>query len=384
MSLYSKFLEALFGRFLAFLSLFVAKDESIWVFGAWFGHRYSDNSRYFYEWININKPEITSIWITKTKKLIYDVPSDMKVYYYLSLLGIYYILKARVTVYVINDSDILRGSVTSKSLRVNLWHGIPLKKIHADAIASMSSVSHRFMKSIHHKFIRNDIIISSSSFVQNLFASAFRKNHEDIIITGFPRTDILFKNTRKGKSCESKNILYTPTYRQGKKESFDLHGLNFELLENINNVLCLNNAFLTIRPHYFHRNEFKQILCQYSNIGLDVSDSIEHAYEAADFLITDYSSCMFDYLCLDRPIIFFPYDLEEYQEKERNFYFDYNEIVVGDIFYTWQELIDSFFSVINKYEDNHSEIRNKLKSRLYDHTDAKSCSRLYEAIKSRL
>ncbi len=77
-------------------------------------------------------------------------------------------------------------------------------------------------------------------------------------------------------------------------------------------------------------------------------NDITNLYLVSDMLITDYSSVMFDYSILNRPMFFFMYDLESYRDELRGFYFDVIKEIPGPISKTTEELIKD----IEKYDHN--------------------------------
>ncbi|MGX8694635.1 MAG: CDP-glycerol glycerophosphotransferase family protein, partial [Methanobrevibacter sp.] len=83
-------------------------------------------------------------------------------------------------------------------------------------------------------------------------------------------------------------------------------------------------------------------------------DSIEEMFLVSDILITDYSSVMFDYAILDRPIFLYTYDMEEYRDKLRGIYFDIEELSPGPILYTSKEVEEAILNI----DDTESETRD--------------------------
>ena len=100
-----------------------------------------------------------------------------------------------------------------------------------------------------------------------------------------------------------------------------------------------------------------------------------------DAMISDYSSVYFDFLLLDRPIIYYVPDLEEYQEKCRGFYEPYENLTAGIKTRTEEELIDAMQDVINGI-DNYKEDRKRLRDQTFKYQDGKNCERVVEWIKS--
>jgi len=98
-----------------------------------------------------------------------------------------------------------------------------------------------------------------------------------------------------------------------------------------------------------------------------------------DILITDYSSVFFDYLLTDNPIIFAPFDYEKYLTKDRELYYDYDEVTPGPKCKNWAEVLEWVF----KFKDNselYKDERKKVKDRFHKYHDNKSCDRVYKEI----
>ncbi len=199
--------------------------------------------------------------------------------------------------------------------------------------------------------VRYDYFISPSAFTTEKFTTAFdleALGKTDILIeTGYPRNDLLYNfdetfsqqvKEKLGISDEHRKIiLYAPTFRDNLHDGAgyicDLH-LDFDRLRN-----DLGDEYLILfRAHYFVANQFD--FGRYEGFVLDVSelDDITPLYTIADLLVTDYSSVLFDYACLKRPMVFYMYDLEEYADAIRGFYLDIDELP-GPIVKTEDELI---------------------------------------------
>lgn len=357
------------------------KDDNIWVFGAWFGYRYADNSKYLFEWVNNNKPDVKAVWITKSKDVLGLIDESNTAYYYLSLRGLYYILRAKVFLYTGSVNDILMEAATRKSIKLNLWHGTPFKKImHDDIIFDQKNVVKSFLRKVlRWSSIKDDYVIAPSEEVQNILASAFALSEKNVWLTGYPRNDILIQNKDQATRKASKVILYAPTHRQAGQGEMCESLFNKDQLEILNEHLTCNDAYFKVRMHHCHWGSLNGLLDSYSRIGLDTAADIEISLLDADFLITDYSSCMFDYLLLDRPIIYFPYDLEQYNKVDRDFYYSFEDIVAGDVYYTWETLLENFISCVTDYRDCHSAVRRKIRNKFYA-LDDDSSRRVYSAV----
>lgn len=224
---------------------------------------------------------------------------------------------------------------------IQCWHGTPLKRLGFDIenyTGSQSSTD-----DLRHNYtidaMRYTDMPSPSPFYTEKITSAFNLKalgKENIFMEcGYPRNDFLYSYTQEQKEeirktlgvPEGKKIvLYAPTWRENQHEAgvgytYDL-GVDFDVLQRE-----LGDDFVILfRAHYFISNAFD--FEKYEGFIVNVSNynDINHLYVAADMLITDYSSVFFDYANLDRPIIFYMYDFEEYKNNMRDFYLDIEEL----------------------------------------------------------
>ncbi|MEE0980166.1 MAG: CDP-glycerol glycerophosphotransferase family protein, partial [Acutalibacteraceae bacterium] len=142
-----------------------------------------------------------------------------------------------------------------------------------------------------------------------------------------------------------KIILYAPTFRgNSPEESYNDQPLDYAFLKE---TLGKDYA-LVLKLHPFTAKKYKLTEEQEKQFGdfvFDASNSIsvETALCAADYLVADYSSLVFEYALLDKPMIFFAYDLEKYKH-DRSFYFEYESFVPGRIVMTNEEIAASILS----------------------------------------
>ena len=218
-------------------------------------------------------------------------------------------------------------------------------------------------------------LLSPSAFCTDIFASAWNLRAcnmtNKILEVGYPRNDSLFQfneldvlrikqNILKNEfeqSKEKKVILYAPTWRDNQ---YDLKigytyqpPIDFDKLQKE----LGKDYIILFRAHYLVANSFD--FEKYKGFVYDVSlyPDINELYMCADLLITDYSSVLFDYANLKRPMIFYMYDLERYQEDIRGFYINLEEMP-GPIVKTQSELI-SAIKYSKKYEKEYGEFLMK-------------------------
>lgn len=329
-----------------FISFFVPKNKSIWVFGAWEGKSYSDNSRYFMEYVKLNHPDIKCYWVTKDVKTINEL-SQKQINFLnpYSLRGIRILATASVAVCTHGMHD-FAGVLSSKAFLVYLSHGFPLKKIGLDA-ASSKFIYSRFARSFMRlvpSFRYPDLFICPNETSIPRFSSAFGLPLNKFISIGFSRWRPILEFQKKENMIGEKiKILYAPTQREFGWVDFEFcHG---EDLERLALLLKKLNAALYVRPHpalsvaglnYALKNYGDVIVDYSSNVVADINQNL------AEFsiLISDYSSLIFDYMVTGGVVISLVPDIEEYVSSSPGIYGNYADSVPGPIFLSWSDLID--------------------------------------------
>lgn len=382
---------------LALISMVFPKDKNLWVFGAWFGQRYSDNSRYLFEYACMNEPEIRAVWLTRSRKIAEEVKrSGSEACTVNSLRGFWAALRAGAA-FICSDLIDVNPAACYGALKVQLWHGIPLKKIGLDdrITANPDLPRHlRFLKKIwRHLFYRYDLVVSSSPVVSGRFVSAFGIKKEQVLITGYPRYDIILKGTPAGvpalevqrsKWNADRIIFYAPTFRQQSGDGSEL--FNDLDIRKLGRCLAFHNAAFFIKLHYVQRshaalsnseiNQYRMHL-----LSEDEAPDINYILPHTDLLITDYSSVYFDYLLLNRPIIFSPFDIENYRAADREFYEDYDHATPGPKCRNWDEVISTLDDIL-RGNDTYREARIE-KLQIYNSfLDTKNCERIVKQIKN--
>lgn len=371
------------GTFCYTLSYFYPKNKDLWIYGAWFGKKFNDNSMYFYKYMINTHTEVKSVWITKDKK-IYDYLKKGKypVEKANSFKGIMLHLRAGVAVLTSGKYDVNQNFLSGKTKIIQLWHGIPLKKIVYDTYLNNiynSFVKYLFFLPVLRNLLRFDIVITTSEYLKKRYANAFKLKDCQVPATGYPRNDIFFKSEKSNPNKE-KVILYAPTLRNEGLDGRTAEIISLDKLTKVNEALKESNSMLYIKLHYKEENFLKDI--ELSNIILLKRDpffDMQEFLTRTDILITDYSSIYFDYLLLDRPIIFFAYDLDDYIRNDRGFYDKYEDVTPGPVAKSWSEVIENIEESL-KYPDKYSRERKLLCNKCWDHQDGNSSNRVYEEI----
>jgi CDP-glycerol glycerophosphotransferase (TagB/SpsB family) len=383
----------LLGDILYLLSLIIPRRKNLWIFGAWFGQRYSDNPRALFEYVNSKYPEIEAVWLTRNievKKIIEKY--NYRAHYTFSLAGIWSSLRAGAGIICTDIRDL--NLFTSGGLKViQLWHGSPIKKIIFDDRLAFKRPS--AIKSILFPFSRlkfsQYLFTAASEEVKSKLAGAFRVDPDHVKVTGYPRNDLFYRRETRHLSTisELKEIrlncrigIYLPTHRSEGKTEY-LKNMIPELKE-LDSRLKEMNIILLIKQHFYHQNTGEDDFAGFTNIRFISDRDIEHDIHAilplTDFLITDYSSILFDYLLLGKPVIFFPFDMGDYAESDREFYYEYGNITPGPVVKSWSELADKLKDVLENPEP-YSRERENLLDKFNHFKDGDSSARVFGEIR---
>lgn len=386
---------AVFDNVFYFISFFVRKNSNIWAFGSMFGTRYADNSKYFFEYICKCRPEIRAIWFSANPEVVLSLRSKgYEAYRFYAPKGILLALRARVG-FISHSSvrDIRPFVFTPATVLVNLWHGIPLKRIALDD--NVSEVRNkRFCRYLQWLsqllcpgFRRQaDIFTAASAEDQRNFATAFNFPIEHIKITGYPRNDVLFnQGADQHRILAQKKGIYVPTFRGKENSSFDFFDqFGFDVKE-VDSFLATNNTQLYLKLHHFNfpTQPIQDLINAAENIFFYAQDDIYEELASFDFLITDFSSIYFDFMLTQKPIIFAPFDMAGFEGSVRQLYYDYDEVTPGPKAYNWPELLDCIAQVLHHPEE-YSECIINTRSRFHSYADDRSCERVYQEVMSLL
>ncbi|RJX19233.1 MAG: hypothetical protein C4563_08370, partial [Desulfobulbus sp.] len=367
---------------------------------------FTDNAKHFYLYLCTNatpQPDVIYLVFSReTYRLLAN--SRLPVCFYPGLRSIVYLLTANMVV-VDSAEWITHGKfqLAFRSKVIQLWHGAPLKQIelplYHQRTAKYPSLIRAFFnayKLLTGRHATNELVVSTSPFfTEKAFRPAFRaKCFAD---TGYPRNDALFAETKfesfqlpvyintdretiidimARKKSGSKIILYAPTFRKELAGPFSTGMFDLDRLDAFSRK---NHLFTVLKLHPVMAKQMPE--GQYSNVAVyDATGDIYPVLNLFDVLITDYSSIYFDYLLLDRPIIFFPYDYENYISSDRSLLFDYRLMTPGPICMNQDELEVALQEInFEKYSENRKEILDLV----FTYKDNMASLRLWEILHDR-
>lgn len=374
------------------------RNKNLWIFGSWFGQRYSDNSRIFFEYVNKNHPNIKPVWLSSNKKLTQKLKdcgyNAVQAY---SLKGFWYCLCARKA---------FSTSVNEFSLYFchgiefySLWHGMPLKKINNDDTNSGGAKQTSKVVLLISKILRTIFpwrsflnqkklyTVTNSDFFVQFLKTAFSISADRILKTGSPRCDALFDN-RKEKLIEiihqtypnSRIVLYMPTFRTGAwtgkifepfTEQYGFY--NEQFIE----ILKKENIVFLYKPHFADEILLfdKKLNERFITITDEDFDELYNFIGQVDILATDYSSIYFDFIATNKPVILCPFDYEDYLKFSRDHYFDYFQNIEGVKANNWGEFLDI---IINK---TYYTVSEEKRQKFAEFLDGQCCKKLFEEVR---
>lgn len=353
------------------------------MFASFLGKFYSDSPKYLYEYLyNTYGDELDYVWVINDKSV--KIPGNPKKVKRFSLA--YYKELAMSKYWVINGRQASRLHKRDSQEIISTWHGTPLKKLGLD-IGNVHTRDPNIKKSYIKVAKEWDYLISPNHYTTEILRSSFAYDG-DILETGYPRNDILYNATpeqvQKIKDdlnlpSDKKIVLYAPTWRDD--EYYDAGKMHFTLRLELDKLQkAIGDEYIVlVRTHYFVADKLD--LTPYEGFAYDVCryDDIAELYLISDILITDYSSVFFDYANLRRPILYYTYDLEKYENVLRGFYIDIHSEVPGPLLKTTEEVIDAIVN-IEDLKEEYADKYDKFYERFCSFEDGNASKRIVDEI----
>ena len=355
-----RFIMIFTGIFLSPVSWLIPKNKKRIIFCSTSNLRYNYNSKYLFEYFKNNYPVYEVKYILNNKELKERLEKEMGNYFIdtFSIKNIIYCLKAHT--WITSSLETPLGGIFLRwnRLVIHLGHGTPFKNI------GFLEKNIDIVKKIYYILIKNNFsyFLSTSHNFDEIMSKFLNVPLKRIFTNGQPRNDSLFINKKEflQKNFVIKkadiNILYAPTWRQ-KTETvlFPFADIDYKKLEK---YLQENNINIFLRIHPSFESEIDEEILKIKGIYVfnsKLAEDVTEYLSCFDILITDYSSIFIDYLLLNRPILFFPYDLEVYK-KEIGFTVDFEEHTPGPKIYDF----DAFLKEILKYQKDNKYYKEKL------------------------
>lgn len=358
------------------------KDPGLITIGSSGGHFCDENVLTFYKYliahnekayyvINKNSPHIDKVRIISPNRLVYRF----------SVRANLLVMRSSIILYDTSPDDLIkcRKKDLGKTITINITHGIhALKK-----------------KSIDDQYRRvlNDCYTITSSRFESSIVKDWGFSEESILMTGMPRFDILYKDKA---SSIMKKILYFPTWRPWfsrghfnptKDEINDFYHSDYfqkmqELIQSKELNSFLNNHGFSLNI-YVHKLLYKYLLAgkiikESSAVKfLKITANVQTEIIESSILITDYSSISIDFLFLDKAVILYQYDRDNFYSKTNGSYIKFSEID-DMVVYDFCELMHEIERRVNTSDFRPTEKGEQLIKKVVCFYDDKNCERLYD------
>lgn len=276
---------------------------------------------------------------------------------------------------------------------INLWHGIPLKRF--------GSASVEIPASLERSFRRNNAgcraVITSSRLDTLAMTSAFWPlSYADMWNTGLPRNDYItcpeerlpddLRAAERGLREElagRRLVMFLPTFKDNQADAY--YRFSTAELARLSAWMREHNVVLGVREHMADRA--RTYWHQLAPLGsIDLSNrrfpDLEVLYRVADGLVSDYSSCLVDFLLTGRPSASFAYDLDRYSQQERGLFYDLTKVLPGAVCRDFEELstaLEGFFTDQSADAAEDFEWRRRI---FFDHVDDQASRRVVARVKA--
>ena len=363
----------------------IRPDSHIWLFSSTDNSHYNYNSRYLFEYVKENLPEITPLFVINDPELRNSLSSKYGKQYFIeteNIQGIRQALSAGVW-FTSAGLPAYGTGLHKKRLIINLWHGVPLKKI-ALLDPNLKKAARIYFKKI---FSENyTCILTTSHELIPLMARSFAVSEDKIKVWGQPRNDGLFQKN----DCReilgqlfpdlpeyTKTVLYAPTFRDyGQVQLFPFKDFDQKQLEAF---LDEKNMLLFIRTHVAEQGSAAPYLGKRIRfLGNEQAEDVTGILNIFDCLITDYSSIYIDYLLTDKPMIFLPYDRQQYLDG-RGMNFDYDDVTPGPKPETFNDFLDAHSPKEDFWKSERTRV-NRLFNEIQHPCAADICNKVLKMI----
>lgn len=349
------------------------------VFESHLGKQYSDSPRAILEEIRRRGLPVTAIWSYAGGTPPDDLPAGVRTvqrwsWAYLRAL-------AQAEFWIDNQGFPLKLRKRPRTTYIQTWHGSALKRMGFDE-PKTRIMPERDQRDYQRALDRFDHFVVRGEHDVRTLAHAYRVPEAKLLRTGYPRNDALVRGrdatapapavrelaARLGIRPGLPVLLYAPTFRSGSDGKVRRFAPPFDADAFADRLG--DRCTLLVRPHYLNRLTLPPAV-EGRVIDVTAVPDITPLLLLADALITDYSSVMFDYALLQRPLVFYAYDWEEYAHDGRGTYFDLLEEAPGPVVRTQDELL----AVLADLDAVRTQYRGRLKDFLakygeYDRGDA--------------
>ena len=366
----------------------VPKKENLWVITSFRTKGYLDNSKYFYEHIVENHPEIDIHWLTKDKEVYTMLKEQNKpVSMMKSLEGIKLLSRANIAITDHNkmsDYSNICG-FNHKTKVVNLWHGVGFKAmgdgkevktvrepgvVYSDdiLIKETDGIFTKIKKAIKFVFVAPNRELFEKYFMLvcpgqervDMIGKMWNIPDETMFMAGHPR-DILSYSLEPDPA--NPKIMYAPTFRYDSNKELELVDGCVEAFGKIQELMEKINGTFTIRLHPHTWRDYGDKLTKklkiYDRIIIDDEKDVYTSLGTYSVVISDYSSISLDFALLDRPTIYYCPDIVWFKEKQAGFNLDFEQSIPGPLVKDWDAVLKKVEEYVEDPKKDSTKRRRK-------------------------
>lgn len=374
------YVRILLNLILCICSYFLLKKKGMVAIGCRDSTRFSGNPKYFFLYLCEQNSKFKPVWVTSNPAVLDDLKrkglSAISLY---SLKGFFTILFSEFLVFDDTTRAISYfGYLPGRFKKIQTWHGSAGIKEITPTVNETLPIIGRFLQILSAKERDSwNLVLTCSHSWKIKYSNRFQKDR--IKILGYPRNDIFFDRSKRFRNYKKdlnltnfeKVILYCPTFRNNFKVQ---RPFSFSFYEKLNEYLREHNFVFLDKRHELEQGNFSFIFSNIKNIS-DKVDDIQDLLIDADILITDYSSVFADFCLSNKPIIFYPYDIESFS-NERKLLVDYFRELPGPFAINEDKLLELLLKTDVLLTNGNNKTYCKLKDKYHLYKDGNSSKRL--------
>lgn len=374
----------------------VPKKKDLIVLIPRFGGTMNGNIKYFFLYlVKRHTQECEPYLLTQRRATAFALQQQgLPVLLHPSLRSVVTLLRARSVVVESTDwSRRLKSLLVRRATSFQIWHGNGMKQV--------SLTGKTFLAKLHGSALQRwtlrwcniyptyDVVFFASHMQRKRRSASF--SMKEAVLNGQPRNDVLFDadfgwdligcdlagtdKIKRAAAAGKRVVLYCPTWRHPT----DTQPTQVLDLAQLNEFALRHGLLIVWKAHPKDKSAVGE---REAIMVLDKDADTYPVMRYADCMITDYSSIYMDYILLDRPILFFPYDLDAYIAK-RGIQHDYDAISPGPKCLTQAQLQEALREIVVDRRDTWAEAREQVRRDFYEYRDGRSCERLFAEIRRR-
>jgi len=336
-------------------------------------------------------PSIKKIVLTRSRRVELDGP-NVVIVPLKSPEGQHYLLRAR-QIFVKHNVPLNAHYPLSPRRHnvINLWHGVPLKRF---GFASLDTPARSGNAPLNHRPCRA-VVTSSRVDTLAMLAAFYPMTYEDMWATGLPRNDFVLcaedrlpvdlreqESRLRALVGDRRLVLFVPTFKDAQSDSY--YEFSEEELAWLGAWCERENVVLGVREHMADTaRTYSRLVTAVGALNLSSRrfPDVEVLYRVASALVTDYSSCLVDFLLTGRPVVSFAYDLDRYAYSERGLFYDLEQVLPGPVCRDFASFSTALDHLFDPPDSEHREEYDWKRSLFFDHLDDQNAWRLVQRVR---